>query len=282
MEVWMSPSNFIVDVTESDFEYEVLSYSQNVPVVVDFWAQWCQPCKTLGPMLERITEEANGAFRLARVDVDANPNLALRYGVRSIPTVKAISQGQVVAEFAGLQPEARVREFLERLGPPSEGALALEKANSLLANHQWAEAEEIYRALEEKNQNQPGVLLGLVKTLLAQGKSGEALFILNYFPASKEYSQAQLLRPLAESLIKFEKNELPEENDLDISFRASVRLASRGNLLAALDGLLDIMRQEKRYRGDKARQVFLGILELLGVEDADARQYRAELALVLF
>src|SRR5512138_2786220 len=127
----MMSSNFIVDVTEHDFEYEVLSYSQNVPVVVEFWATWCQPCKTLSPMLERLTEEAGGSFRLARVDVDSNPNLALRYGVRSVPTVKAISQGQVVGEFAGLQPEARVRDFLARLAPPSEASLAIEKATSL-------------------------------------------------------------------------------------------------------------------------------------------------------
>ncbi len=278
----MTPSDFIVDVTESDFEYEVLSYSQNVPVVVDFWAEWCQPCKTLSPMLERLTQEAGGSFRLAKVDVDSNPNLALRYGVRSIPTVKAISQGQVVGEFVGLQPEMRVREFLEKLAPPSESALAKEKADSLLAEHRWAEAEAIYRALEEQTQNQPPVLLGLVKALLAQGKPGEALFILNYFPASREYNNAQFLRPLAEAMMKFEKNELPDENELDAMFRNSLRLAKRGNPLAALDGLLDIMRQEKRYRNDKARQVFLGILEVLGVEDPDAKQYRSELTALLF
>jgi putative thioredoxin len=278
----MAPSNFIFDVTEADFEYEVLSYSQNTPVVVDFWATWCQPCKRLGPMLERLAEEAHGNFRLARVDVDANPNLALRYGVRSIPTVKAFSQGQVVGEFAGLQPEMRVREFVEKLGPPSEASLAQEKADSLLADHQWAEAETIYRALEEKNQNQPNVLLGLVKALLAQGKVGEALFILNYFPASREFNAAQILRPLADAMIKAERNELPDETDLDVMFRNSIRLAARGNHLAALDGLLDILRQDKRYRSDKARQVFLGIVELLGSDDPDARQYRSELASVLF
>lgn len=278
----MTPSDFIVDVSEADFEYEVLSYSLNVPVVVDFWATWCQPCKTLSPILERLTEEAGGSFRLARVDVDSNPNLALRYGVRSIPTVKAISQGQVVSEFAGLQPELRVRDFLAKLAPPSESALAKEKADSLLAEHRWSDAETIYRQLEEQTQNQPPVLLGLVKTLLAQGKSGEALFILNYFPASREYNSAQFLRPLADALMKYEKNELPEENELDAMFRSSIRLAKRGNSLAALDGLLDIIRQDKRYRSDKARQVFLGILELLGAEDADAKQYRNELTMLLF
>lgn len=278
----MTPSNFIVDVSETDFEYEVLSYSQNVPVVVEYSAKWCQPCKVLGPMLERLTEEAGGVFRLARVDVDESPNLALRYGVRSVPTVKAIMQGQVVGEFAGLQPEARVREFLDRLAPPSESALALEKADSLLEAHQWKEAEVIYRELDEQINNNPAILLGLVKSLLAQGKSGEALFILNYFPASKEYNSAQILHPLAESMMKYEKNELPAETDLDATFRNSLRLAMRGNHFAALDGLLEILRQDKRYRQDKARQVFVGLLELLGPNDEDAKQYRAELTQVLF
>jgi putative thioredoxin len=278
----MMSSDFIVDVSETDFEYEVLSYSQNIPVVVEFWATWCQPCKRLGPMLEGLAEEAQGAFRLARVDVDANPNLALRYGVRSIPTVKAFVQGQVVGEFAGLQPEPRVREFLSRLGPPSQGNLALEKANSLLAESAWSEAEALYRELDEQAQNQPRVLLGLVKALLAQGKAAEALFTLNNFPASKEYNSAELLRPLAEAMVKFEKNELPDENELDAMFRNSVRLAKRGNIPAALDGLLDLLRQQKRYRGDRARQVFLGILALYEPEDPFVKQYRAELSSVLF
>lgn len=280
----MTPSDFIVDVSETDFEYEVLSYSQNVPVVVEFWAEWCQPCKVLGPMLEELTHEAGGSFRLARVDVDANPNLALRYGVRSIPTVKAISQGQVVAEFAGMQPEPRVRDFLERLAPPSEAALALEKAHSLLAMHAWAEAEAVYRKLEEDQPGDSAVALGLVKALLAQGKSGEALLLLNYFPASREFNTAQMLLPLARAMKAFEKNAPADEDetDLDIAFKNSIRLAQRGNHLAALDGLLDVLRQDKRYGEDTARQVYLGILELLGADDPDARQYRNELTSVLF
>lgn len=278
----MMSSNFIVDVSEHDFEYEVLSYSQNTPVVVEFWATWCQPCKRLGPMLEQLTEAAQGNFRLARVDVDANPNLAMRYGVRSVPTVKAISQGQVVAEFAGLQPEPRVRAFLAQLEPPSEASLALEKGESLLGQHDWQAAEAIFRELEEQTPGQPDILLGLVKTLLAQGKSSEALFILNNFPASREYNAAQNLRPLAEAMHKFEQQLLPEETDLDVMFQNSVRLARRGNQLSALDGLLDVLRQNKRYRNDQARQVFVAILEILGANDSDARQYRSELATVLF
>lgn len=278
----MTSNDFIVNVSEDNFEYEVISYSQNTPVVVEFWATWCQPCKRLEPILEQLTEEAQGGFRLARVDVDDNPNLALRYGVRSVPTVKAISQGQVVGEFAGLQPEVRIREFLSKLAPPSEANLLLEKANSLLAEHRWIEAESIYRTLEEQPANQSSVALGLIKTLLAQGRSAEALFQLNNFPASREFNAAQIMRPLAENLIRFEKKELPGDTDPDLLFQNSLRLAQRGNHLAALDGLLEILRQDKRYRGDRARLIYLAILELLGAEDSDAVQYRKELTMLLF
>jgi len=275
-------SDFIVDVSEADFEYEVLAFSQNMPVVVDFWAPWCQPCKTLTPMLESLAHENQGAFRLARVNVDDNPNLAMRYGVRSIPTVKAFTQGQVVAEFVGLQPQERVREFLVRLLPPSKTALAIEKASSLLAEHQWSSAEHLFRELEGQEPGSPTVQLGLVKAILAQGNGAEAATLLRNFPPSREFPNAEKLRPLAESLVKFEANTLPDETDLDATFRSSLRLAKRGNLEAAMDGLLDLLRQDKQFRGGQARQVILSLLELYTPEDATGRQYRKELATVLF
>lgn len=106
-------SENIITVNENDFEQEVLIYSQNVPVVVDFWAEWCTPCKILGPILEKLAKEGQGSFRLAKLDVDFNKNIAIRYGIRSIPAVKTFMKGQVVAEFTGAQPEIKVREFLK-------------------------------------------------------------------------------------------------------------------------------------------------------------------------
>jgi putative thioredoxin len=278
----MMASDFIVDVSETNFEYEVIAYSQNTPVVVDFWAPWCQPCKILAPMLESLAQEGQGSFRLARVNADDNPNLAMRYGVRTIPTVKAFNQGQVVGEFVGLQPEARIKEFLERLLPPSQTALSLEKGRSLLAAQDWRGAEEVYRGLETAEPGLASVRLGLVRAILAQGKGEEANFLLHIFPASREFASAQKLKPLAEMLSRAAKNELPDENDLDAMFRNAIRLAGRGNLEAAMDGLLEILRQDKRYRGERAKLVMLSLLELYDPADSVARQYRNEFAMVLF
>lgn len=278
----MMASDNIVDVTESDFEYEVISYSENTPVVVEFWAGWNRQCKALGQVLEKLTHEAQGSFRLARVDVDANPNLALHFGVRSIPTVKAISQAEVVGEFSGLQPEARIRDFLSRITPPSPLALTLEKANSLLGDHQWAQSESIYRDLLDQVPQQSEALLGLAMSLLGQGYGREAREILKGFPPSREYARAQQLLPLAGALTEYEAGTLPAETDLDAAFASSIRLAGRGNIPAALDGLLEILRQAKNYRQGTARQVFLALLELLGADDPQTRGYRAELAAILF
>ena len=278
----MMTSEFIKNVNEADFEYEVLNYSQNTPVVVDFWASWCIPCKVLSPELEKLAREGQGAFRLAKVDVDENPNLAKRFNIRSIPAVKAFSQGQVVSEFTGSIPVPRLREFILNLTPtPSD--LLVEKGISLLRLHQWVSAEKTFREFLETSPQNPLGLLGLVKSQLGQGKSQEPAFILQDFPPSHEYNTAEILRPLADALIALERGELVEEDTpLSAAFRNSLRLATRGNFYAALDGLLDILRQDKRYRGGQLRKIIVALLELLGDQDPQTRQYRQELASILF
>ncbi len=275
-------TDYIIEVNETDFEYEVLSFSQNTPVVVDFWATWCRPCKILSPLLENLAHEAMGAFRLAKVEVDENPNLAIQFGVRTVPTIKAISMMQVVGEFVGNQPEERVRDFLSKITPPSQYSLSIEKAESLLANHEWVKAEETFSELIEHHPNQPDLLLGLAKASLGLGDAFEALLILRNFPASRQYARAEILLPYAESLAYLTKNQLPNEHDLDFAFQNAIRLASKGNLPSAMDGLLDILRQEKRYRDGIAHKVVLSLLELLGEDDPLTRNYRTELATILF
>jgi len=280
----MSSEN-IINVSEEDFDIQVLAYSQQMPVVVDFWAEWCGPCKLIGPILEKLAQEAQGSFRLAKVDVDENPNLAIRYAVRSIPSVKAFQDGRIVSEFVGVQPESRIREFLRALAP-TRADLAIEKGKSMLEKGQWKSAEATFREILDDVPHHPGALLGLAKSLIPQGYAGEALGILNSFPTSREFRSAEVLKPLAEALSDLDKkgflDEKNEDDPLAAAFDRSLWLIVRGNIPAAMDGLLDIIRQDKRYREGAPRRVLLGIFEILGEEHALTRQYRNELATVLF
>jgi putative thioredoxin len=277
----MSNSENIIDVSESDFEYNVLIYSQTVPVLVDFWAEWCVPCRTLGPILERLAKEAAGSFRLAKINVDENPNLARRYNVSSIPMVKAFRDGQIVSEFVGAQPEPRIREFLRALAP-SPMDLLLEKGLSLLELKEWNQAEKIFREYLQTFPSHSGAILGLIKSLLLQGRATEALDLIKDFPEGKHFTRAENLKPLAQALTRLQTGDVYSENPLEAAYMNALRLVGRGNHAAAMDGMLDILRQDKQYRQGEVRMVMISIFELLGEENPLTRQYRNELAMVLF
>ncbi len=274
-------SEYIKTVTESDFEYEVIAYSNQAPVIVDFWADWCRPCKSLTPVLEKYAIEGQGAFRLAKVDVDENPNLALRYGVRSIPNVKAFRDGQVVSEFLGLQPEPRVKEFIRNLAP-SQIDLLLEKGQSLLESMDWSAALRSFQQFLAKSPNQPAGLLGLLKASLMLGKFSEARHLLDEFPASPEYAHMEMLRPLFSALWSESTHQAVSDDLLEATYHNALHLVSRGNLPAAMDGIMEILRQDKHYHNDECRKVLLGLFEVLGENHPLTQQYRRELATVLF
>ena len=277
----MSNSEYIIEVSEADFEYKVLIYSQTAPVLVDFWAEWCAPCRMLGPILAKLAREAGGNFRLAKINVDENPNLARRYNVSSIPMVKAFRDGQVVAEFTGALPEPRIREFLRDLAP-SPTDLLLEKGHSLLEMNQWGQAEKIFREYLKEVPSHPRAMLGLVKSILLQGRGADAINLIRKFPDGKDYSRAEQLLPLATTLARFQSGETYSEDPLEAAYLNALRLIGRGNHAAAMDGLLDVLRQDKHYRDDEVRRVMVGLFELLGDGNPLTQQYRSELALVLF
>lgn len=272
---------YIITVSEGNFEYEVITYSSHTPVVVDFWAEWCKPCKTLTPMLEQIAKEAQGAFRLAKVNVDENPNLALQYNIRSIPHLKSFRDGQVASEFIGAQPEPRLREFIRALAP-SQTDLTLEKGFSQLRLLDWSGAEISFQQFLDKSPDYPPALLGLLKAILMQGRLHEASDLQETFPASREFAASETLRPLINALIFAQKAPIYSDDPLEAAYLAALRLVLRGNPEAAMDGLLDTLRQDKHYRNDEIRRVILGILEALGDDNPLTSDYRRELASILF
>ncbi|GAB4471947.1 MAG: thioredoxin [Anaerolineales bacterium] len=273
-------SENILDVNELDFHYNVLEYSFQNPVVIDFWANWCHPCKMLTPILEKIAIEANGAFRLAKINVDQNSNLAIRMGVHSIPHVKGVKNGQVVNEFVGLQPETKVREFIQSLLPqPSE--LWIEKGDHFYKEGDWDEAAEAFRqALQIKSENSVA-RLGLAKCLFRLQSFREAQSLLIDFPASKEYSTAERLKYLIDEVLLNLEAPLPED-EMEAAYQHSLRLIYKGNYFAALDGLLDILRQNKNYQNGKLKEIIIELLDLLGDTEPETRAYRQELASILW
>jgi putative thioredoxin len=277
----MMASDYIHDVSESNFDSLVIEFSFQAPVVVDFWAEWCNPCKMLGPLLERLAIEAGGAFHLAKVDIDSNQNLAIRFGVHSIPAVKGFKDGKVVAEFIGVQQEARVRDFLRNIAH-GKYELLLEKAHNTMVLNKWKESEATLLQVLEGDPGNSSALLGLSRCYIMLGRTSEAHNILTNFPASREYTSAEKLHSLVKAIIKQKNSEFDSDTPLEAAFNNALKLIQRGYFPAAMDGLLDILREAKNYRSGEARLILLGIFELLGEQNEDTRQYRQELASILF
>lgn len=271
----------IVTVDEANFDYQVLVYSKRVPVLVDFWAQWCVTCQRTSPLLETLTEQNSGRFRLAKVDVDQNVQLTQRYQVHTVPTLKTFENGLVTRQIIGIKTNIQVIDFVQEIVPGPENLL-IEKATSLFQTEEYQEVEEICREILEDDPDQPKANLLLAKSLIWQGKYLEAKNILEQFPSSPEFQGAEKLRPLVEALGTIPDQQSRGAKPLDAVYIRVVKLISLGNIPAALDGLLEILRKDKLYKKSLPKDLILGLFELMGNDNPLTQEYRPQLANILF
>lgn len=234
----------MTDVTDATFETEVLARSEQVPVVVDLWAEWCGPCRVLGPIIEKVVSEKEGAVALAKVDVDRNPKVAAAFAVQSIPAVFAIKDRKVVDQFVGALPERSVEEFVSRLAPTET------EADKLVA---LGDEESLRKVLEDEPGN-PAAVVGLAELMVSKGDSEEALSLLSRIPETAETRRVAALARLG------------EERDL-LSEGVETRLET----------LLDSVKED-----ESARQEFLDLLEAMGADDPRTAQFRRALTARLF
>jgi len=245
----------IFDVTEQDFEVQVLERSRTLPVVVDFWAEWCGPCRQLGPVLEQAVTAREGKVALAKLDTDRNPAISQAFRIQGIPAVKAFREGRVVAEFVGAQPRAEVERFLDTLVPS--------EADALLA----VGDEASLRRAVELDPNRADALVPLARLLHARGEDDEALELLERAPG--DFAAAGL-----KARVELERTRTPDLTDAFTALDA-------GDQERALELLIEALPSADGAK-DEIRKVVVGILDELGVEHPLAREARRRLAAALY
>ncbi len=286
----MNDSPHVIDVTAADFDIHVIETSQRVPVLMDFWAEWCAPCRMLGPLLETLAQEYAGRFILAKVDTDAEQALAGRFRVRGLPTVMVFRRGEVVDECIGMQPEVMLRALIERhLERPSDRLRT--RARAALESGAAAHAVELLREAKDLDPERYGIDIELASALLRAGKLNAAHALYAGLPADfgasaeakrlaaeiklTEWAQAAPARDILQAYL------IATPDDLSARLQLAAQQALDGTHEAALKGFYELMQRDRHFRDDAGRHGLLAVFELLGGGEL-VTQYRAKMLRLLY
>jgi len=273
----------IFDVTNDDFKEKVLDKSHQTPVLVDFWAEWCEPCRMLTPVLEKIVHAMNGRVVLAKVNTELAPELAQRYGVRGIPNVKMFIDGNIKTEFQGNLPESQIRTFIEQFLPNELDKIYLEGI-SLLGDQNATEALEKFQKVLDLQEDHEEAIIGLSKSLIRLGEIKKAQFWLEQ--VNPQHVRVPFLKDL---ILLIEQAQQPEIKALATGSEKAPRLYAEGlGLLAqakfelALESLLESVMADRNFNDDVARKSMLSIFEELGPKHQLTLTFQKKLARCLY
>ncbi len=282
-------SQYAFDVSLADFQDKVVAAAEQTPVVVDFWAPWCAPCQTLKPLLEKLAEEYQGRFLLAMINADENPELAGHFGVRNIPSVKVVFQGQLVDEFNGALPEGELRAFLDRIALPAQDADLREQAKALIVEGRFEEALTLLVEATRLSPEDEGARLDAIEVLIELGRTDEAnqLLATDY---TKEADRAAALRArLALSqggadTAALEARLADNPDDHATRLALSQAFAAARQYREAMEAALTVVQRDRFFNEGAGRKALLQLFEALGgseTYDDLIREFRRKLSATL-
>jgi putative thioredoxin len=282
-------SQWTVEVSEAEFETAVLDRSLEVPVLVDFWAPWCGPCRVLGPVLEKLAEEYAGDFVLAKVNVNECPSLAGALGIQGIPAVKLFRDGDIASEFTGALPEPAVREFLSRFLPSAADKQA-QQAALLEQEGKSALAKAAYQEILDADPNHAKALLGMGRLLVNEGNDQAALDQLDKISlvaderkeADRLIARIKLHEGGAQDVAALQAKVKAEPNNLVARFEFAQALAGMEKYEEALAEFLTVVKTDRGFQDDGGRKGMVQIFEVLGSDHPLTDRFRSELAAALF